>query len=111
MDVEICIRDTLMLLVSYKLFGRTALQFVCDAITRDCEVGTVLYSAGTAKRLLSGGVDVKTFSYWEVVVPPSGSLMTVSRGSRRSEDLHTWIVLVMGAVFPSAELAGMVVDC
>ena len=111
MGVESCIRYTLIPFGSYKLLGRTTPQFVCDAITRDCGAGTGLYPAGTVKRLLSGGVDVERFSYREVVVPPSGSLMTVSSGSRRSEDLHTWIVLVMGAVFPSAELAGMVVDC
>ena len=111
MDVESCIWDTLMPLGSYKMLGRTALQFVCDAIMRGCGAGTVLYPAGTVKRLLSGGADVETFSYWEVVVPPSGSLMTVSSGSRKSEDRHTWTVLVIGAAFPSAELAGMVVDC
>ncbi len=76
---------------------------------RDCGAGTVLYPAGTVKRLLSGGVAVEMFSYCEVVVPPSGSVMTVTRGSRRSEDLHTWIVLVIGEVFPIAEFVGMVV--
>ena len=78
---------------------------------RDRGADTILYPDGTVKRLLSGGVAVEMFSYCEVVVPPSGSLMTVTKGSRRSEDLHTWIVLAIGAVFPSAELAGMVVDC
>jgi len=76
---------------------------------RDFGADTILYPAGTAKRLPSGGVAVEMFSYREVVVAPSGSVITVTRGSRRSADLHTWIVLVIGAVFPRAELAGMVV--
>jgi hypothetical protein len=63
MGGESCIRDTPIPFDSYKVLGRTAPQFVCDAITRDCGAGIALYPAGILKRLLSGGVDVETFSY------------------------------------------------
>jgi hypothetical protein len=75
----------------------------------DCGTGTVLYPAGTVKRLLSGGVEVEAF----LVLRSRGAAEWIGddceQGSRRSADLHTCIVLVIGEVFPSAELAGMVV--